>query len=140
MLVGFWVSELHLSCGALELRKQLGELVEGTADEFDVVGASEVVRKRRLRRQVLEIVRQDFAATSATFAMLHSVKEAFEAIVRPRDDPDTSSSCFRQLDHMPPEGVSVAIEMLQDDVDRLAPVFSGTSGWTLSAEATGERP
>src|SRR3972149_4266548 len=73
-------------CGAtaargVELGESLGELVERSADDGDVVARPQVGRERGGGRQLLEVLGENLAAAAAALAVVAFVEERPEAVV-----------------------------------------------------------
>ncbi len=87
----------------VEISKGLREFLQGAADEFDVIGLSEVKSERSFRRESLEVVGEDLAAATSPLGMLHPMEESLQEIVGSRNDADTSAFVFRQQNDVAPE-------------------------------------
>ena len=119
----------------IEIGEHSGKTVEGTADDADVVWVQEIHCQRSCVRKALEVLGENLAAATTTFAMLDGVEEGFQGIVGSVDEPDAPACRLGKGNDMPPEMRPMTINALstlapqvrQDQVDGLMHVFSRTS-------------
>src|SRR5437867_2621818 len=103
------------------------QMVEGPAQDCEVVARTQVGCQGSGRRQLLEILREDLATAPSAFAALHVVEETLEAVVRPVHEADATAGAGRERDCMAEEAGAVPFEVSKDDVDGLALVLGRAS-------------
>jgi len=114
------------------------KLVERTADDGHVIGATEVEGKGGGGGQGLEVLGEDLAAATTTLAMLHGVEEVLEDVVGALHEAAMAGNLFGESDDVAPESFSVAIEVIEDYVDGLASVLGKTTLGAASLQGGAE--
>ena len=94
---------------AIESSEGLGQAIDGATDDADVVRALQVVGQHRLGGEVLEILGEDLPAAPLALAMLCSLEQVLDPVVRPRHEPDPAAGALRQADRMAPEALAVSV-------------------------------
>jgi len=118
--------------------KGVGEMVDRTADNGDIVGMDEIDGQGGSGWKALEVLGEDLAATAAAFAVFDGVKEGFQIVVGASDQPNASASGRGKRDDVPPKMRAMTIQMREDQIHSLTHVFSGTSLWTPLSEGFDE--
>ncbi len=81
---------------AIQSSEGLGQAIDGATDDADVVRALQVLGQHRLGGEVLEILGVDFPAVPLALAMLCSLEQVLDPVVRPRHEPDPAAGALRQ--------------------------------------------
>ena len=127
--------ESETTVGGIKVCKRVGQVVEGTAQDLDIIGTHQVQRQRSAAGKVFEVLAEILASGSTTFLVHHSSEEAFERQVGAVNNSHTATGSLGQRDDMAEERGTVTVEVLEDHVDGIAHVL----GWSAFGAALSQR-